>query len=318
MRPGQNKRMRGRSNHSGGRKGPNPLTRSFESNGPDVKIRGTAQHIAEKYLQLARDAQSSGDPVMAENYLQHAEHYYRVIAAAQAGPAAGDGPCAPRRRRKSRRRTTASRRTTVLPPSPIVCPSRRRRCRSRPTTHSPPNGQPYQGQQPSAATIRWRAPALSGRGSSVPWRDNRTTTATTGRTTRRIGRTPTTGRTIGQDGNRGEQRSDTSGGERQERALIVPGATSSAAARAANRAERPVDERGGSARLHHGLAPRSRRPPAPARRTPTPAAHGRRRRQRLSPASPPPAARPPGDRPKAICGEAEPMLPQADTVPASE
>jgi hypothetical protein len=80
MRPGQNKRMRGRNP---GRKGPNPLTRSYESNGPDVKIRGTAQHVAEKYLQLARDAQSSGDRVMAESYLQHAEHYFRIIAAAQ-------------------------------------------------------------------------------------------------------------------------------------------------------------------------------------------------------------------------------------------
>ncbi len=79
MRPGQNKRMRGRNN----RKGPNPLTRSYESTGPDVKIRGTAQHVAEKYLQLARDAQSSGDTVVAENYLQHAEHYFRIIAAAQ-------------------------------------------------------------------------------------------------------------------------------------------------------------------------------------------------------------------------------------------
>jgi len=79
MRPGQNKRLRGRNN----RKGPNPLTRSFESNGPDVKIRGTAQHIAEKYLQLARDAQSSGDTIAAENLLQHAEHYFRLIAAAQ-------------------------------------------------------------------------------------------------------------------------------------------------------------------------------------------------------------------------------------------
>jgi Domain of unknown function (DUF4167) len=79
MRPGQNKRIRGRNN----RKGPNPLTRTYESNGPDVKIRGTAHHVAEKYLQLARDAQSSGDPVMAENYLQHAEHYFRLIAAAQ-------------------------------------------------------------------------------------------------------------------------------------------------------------------------------------------------------------------------------------------
>jgi len=73
--------MRGRGNN---RKGPNPLTRSYESNGPDVKIRGTAQQIAEKYAALARDAQSSGDRVMAENYLQHAEHYNRLIAAAQA------------------------------------------------------------------------------------------------------------------------------------------------------------------------------------------------------------------------------------------
>ncbi len=83
MRPGQNKRMRGRNNNNSNRKGPNPLTRTYESNGPDVKIRGTAHHVAEKYLQLARDAQSSGDPVMAESYLQHAEHYFRIIAAAQ-------------------------------------------------------------------------------------------------------------------------------------------------------------------------------------------------------------------------------------------
>ena len=55
----------------------------YESNGPDVKIRGTASHVAEKYLQLARDAQSSGDPVAAESYYQHAEHYFRLIAAAQ-------------------------------------------------------------------------------------------------------------------------------------------------------------------------------------------------------------------------------------------
>jgi hypothetical protein len=80
MRNQQNKRMRGQRN----RKSHNPLTRVYESNGPDVKIRGTASHIAEKYLQLARDAQSSsGDPVSAENYLQHAEHYFRLIAAAQ-------------------------------------------------------------------------------------------------------------------------------------------------------------------------------------------------------------------------------------------
>ena len=86
MRPGQNKRMRG-NRPSNNRRGPNPLTRSYESNGPDVKIRGNAHHIAEKYLQLARDAHTGGDPVAAENYLQHAEHYFRLIAAAQAAQA---------------------------------------------------------------------------------------------------------------------------------------------------------------------------------------------------------------------------------------
>ncbi len=88
MRPGQqNKRGRGRSGGGGNnnnRKGQNPLSRTYDSSGPDVKIRGTAQTVADKYMSLARDAQSSGDRVMAENYLQHAEHYNRIIAAAQA------------------------------------------------------------------------------------------------------------------------------------------------------------------------------------------------------------------------------------------
>jgi hypothetical protein len=93
-RPGQgqgkrNNHMRGRNSRGGGGKsggssGGNPMHRGFESNGPDVKIRGTAQHIAEKYAQLGRDAQASGDHVLAENYLQYAEHYYRMIAAYQA------------------------------------------------------------------------------------------------------------------------------------------------------------------------------------------------------------------------------------------
>src|SRR5579864_8551042 len=86
MRNGQNnKRMRNRNNNNNNnnRRGQNPMTRVFESNGPDIKIRGTASHVAEKYVQLARDAQSSGDPVAAENYYQHAEHYFRLIAAVQ-------------------------------------------------------------------------------------------------------------------------------------------------------------------------------------------------------------------------------------------
>ena len=81
----QNRRGRGRS----GRKGQSPLSRSFESSGPDIKIRGTAQHIAEKYMALARDAIGSGDLVLGENYLQHAEHYNRIIMAAQTAPQGG-------------------------------------------------------------------------------------------------------------------------------------------------------------------------------------------------------------------------------------
>jgi Domain of unknown function (DUF4167) len=100
VRQGQQQNRRGRSNrhntgggghsngHNGGgggggsnRKQQNPLTRSYESNGPDVKVRGTPAHIAEKYMTLARDALSSGDPVLAESYFQHAEHYNRIIMA---------------------------------------------------------------------------------------------------------------------------------------------------------------------------------------------------------------------------------------------
>lgn len=92
MRQGQqHRRGRGRNNNNNHnqsyshnnnhRKGNNPLSRSFESNGPEVKVRGTPAHVAEKYLSLARDAQSAGDPVLAENYLQHAEHYNRIILA---------------------------------------------------------------------------------------------------------------------------------------------------------------------------------------------------------------------------------------------
>jgi uncharacterized protein DUF4167 len=94
MRQGQqNRRGRGR----GGRKPQNPLARNYESNGPDVKIRGTAAHIAEKYMSLARDALASGDMVGAESYLQHAEHYNRIIMAAQSQFGSqqghqGDGP----------------------------------------------------------------------------------------------------------------------------------------------------------------------------------------------------------------------------------
>ena len=92
------KRMRGRNHRSGGGGGgaggtgggvrhhPGsgvPLNRNhvFDSNGPDVRIRGTSQQLFEKYLQLGRDATSSGDRVTAEGFFQHAEHYFRILNA---------------------------------------------------------------------------------------------------------------------------------------------------------------------------------------------------------------------------------------------
>jgi hypothetical protein len=74
-----------------GRKPHNFLNRTFDSNGPDVKIRGTAAHIFEKYQALARDAHASGDRVGAENLLQHAEHYYRILNAYQTSQASNGG-----------------------------------------------------------------------------------------------------------------------------------------------------------------------------------------------------------------------------------
>ncbi|HUA76132.1 MAG TPA: DUF4167 domain-containing protein [Acetobacteraceae bacterium] len=84
------KRMRGRGHRGGGNGGGMrhhgggiPLNRNhvFDSNGPDLRIRGTAQQLFEKYLQLGRDATSAGDRVMAESYFQHAEHYFRIMNA---------------------------------------------------------------------------------------------------------------------------------------------------------------------------------------------------------------------------------------------
>src|ERR1700677_5199996 len=104
------KRMRGRGHRPGGGGGGGggpvrhhapgniPLNRNhvFDSNGPDIRVRGTAQQLFEKYLQLGRDATSGGDRVMAEGYLQYAEHYFRVLnlmnqAAAQQGQGGGQG-----------------------------------------------------------------------------------------------------------------------------------------------------------------------------------------------------------------------------------
>lgn len=74
-------RNNNRSNNRGSGKPSNGLNRSYESNGPGVKIRGSSSQVAEKYLTLARDAQSSGDSIAYEGFMQHAEHYIRLIAA---------------------------------------------------------------------------------------------------------------------------------------------------------------------------------------------------------------------------------------------
>src|SRR5215212_2463863 len=95
MRPGQNKRSRGRNGGGGGGGGlggggggphhnrprmPHRV-QTFDSNGPNVKIRGNAYQVFERYVALAREAQASGDRVAAENFYQHAEHYFRIMNA---------------------------------------------------------------------------------------------------------------------------------------------------------------------------------------------------------------------------------------------
>src|SRR5580692_1941321 len=83
-------RSRNRGNGASGKPQHN-ANRAFESNGPDgVKIRGAAQHVFEKYQQLARDALTAGDRVLAESYQQHAEHYFRVLRAVQPQRSASD------------------------------------------------------------------------------------------------------------------------------------------------------------------------------------------------------------------------------------
>lgn len=103
MKRGRNQRRRQGMN----------INRALDSNGPDVRIRGTANQIYDKYLALARDATSAGDRVKAENYLQHAEHYFRLIRSIQQSqqpqaesydgdaeqPSVGSGDRAPQRNR---------------------------------------------------------------------------------------------------------------------------------------------------------------------------------------------------------------------------
>jgi hypothetical protein len=83
MRPGPNKRSRGRNGNNPHHNRPRLPHRiqTFDSNGPNVKIRGNAYQVFERYVALAREAAASGDRIAAENLYQHAEHYFRVMNA---------------------------------------------------------------------------------------------------------------------------------------------------------------------------------------------------------------------------------------------
>jgi hypothetical protein len=79
---GNPNRIHSGGGHSGGApRHINVRTQVFDSNGPEGRIRGNAHQVMEKYLALARDASSQGDRVAAENFYQHAEHYFRLINA---------------------------------------------------------------------------------------------------------------------------------------------------------------------------------------------------------------------------------------------
>lgn len=97
MKQGSNPR-RGR-NRGGGKR--QPRNSNFDSNGPEGRVRGTAQQVYEKYLALARDAQSAGDRVSSENYFQHAEHYFRILSVDAENKAANEQRDQQRTRRRN-------------------------------------------------------------------------------------------------------------------------------------------------------------------------------------------------------------------------
>jgi hypothetical protein len=101
MRPGQNKRSRNRNNGGGGHQNgnrprlPNRM-QTFDSSGPGIKIRGNAYQVFERYVALAREAAAAGDRIAAENFYQHAEHYFRIMNAdGQGNPMAVPRPMTP-------------------------------------------------------------------------------------------------------------------------------------------------------------------------------------------------------------------------------
>jgi len=165
MRP-QNKRGRGRNGGGGNpyqhnnnpNRGPRPPQRSqtFDSNGPSVKIRGNAYQVFERYLALAREAQSSGDRIAAENFYQHAEHYFRMMNAQGEGFQGQPRPQhqTPWTATCPKAATASSRGTTSSRQSRCKCTMLPRRLRLRPRTTNCPRSSPdgrISGSRPAAA-----------------------------------------------------------------------------------------------------------------------------------------------------------------------
>ncbi|MCC6598303.1 MAG: DUF4167 domain-containing protein [Alphaproteobacteria bacterium] len=124
-----NRRQRNRGANNGGggggaRRGPgHNRMQVFDSNGPDVRIRGTAHQVTEKYATLAKDAASAGDRVLAESYLQYAEHYQRIISSWDEG--ADDRPVHQHREHQPRNeeRTEEQEEDDLSLPGSILVPS---------------------------------------------------------------------------------------------------------------------------------------------------------------------------------------------------
>jgi Domain of unknown function (DUF4167) len=98
MRSGPDQRPRGRFNANRPfRQQPrsSPNNQTFESNGPNVKIRGSAHQVFERYIALAREAATSGDRISAESFYQHAEHYFRIDNARRDGSQLPPRPTTP-------------------------------------------------------------------------------------------------------------------------------------------------------------------------------------------------------------------------------
>lgn len=122
MRQHQNQNQNQNKNRSRGRarKPGTQSNRTFDSNGPDVKIRGSASHIYEKYQSLSRDANAAGDRIGAENYMQHAEHYFRLMAAAQAAQQTREQQNQPRQKQDKDEEAASSGKSTPAEASAVA------------------------------------------------------------------------------------------------------------------------------------------------------------------------------------------------------